>query len=255
MAADAECVRITTEAADESAAGENRAGVPTLRSLASRKESWADVMSDLSDSTDAPDPHSLDEESEEAGSPKSAHHSGVESAGSFEDDQKKGRCHAGETPLTLVSSRLAPPSAEIKFVIDSLHTFLSNCPVLAHVSLQQGGFGSPTTITAELSDTNLNYPRTREEWILEPARQALVASAQSSQSVYMIGYCAETFENFYGQGFKAILGVVPTEEEDKVCWDTWQWGYCSHPASCRCKHPHKQDLTEVSVFLRKPKHR
>lgn len=242
MAAGATCVRIA-EARDKSAASERGTGA-TFCDRASRKESWADVMSDLSDSTDAPDPQSLDEDSEG----NSGHHSGGESAGA-DDGPQMGRA---ETPLTLASARTCA-AAELRFMVGSLHAFLAECPALRGVQLEERS--GATKISAELSDLSLSYPSTKEQWILEPARQALATTVQGSQSVYMLGYCAEAFENFYGEGFRATLGVVPTQDEGTVCWDTFQWGYCSRPASCKCKHPHKQDLMEVSVFLRRPKRR
>lgn len=222
----------------------------TEESGSQAKQLWADVMSDLSDSTDAPDPSSLqDEESEE----NSGHHSGGESAGSTDDAPKNGpRCVAAATPLTLASARFDPLAADVRAVVSSLQMFLYHSPVIAQVYMQEGDSGS-TTITAELSDASLNDAATKEAWILEPARQALSAAAQGSQRVYVLGYCAESFENFYGEGFKATLGAIPTEDEDKVCWDTWQWGYCARRSCCRWKHPRKQDLTEVCVYLSKPK--
>lgn len=86
------------------------------------------------------------------------------------------------------------------------------------------------------------------QWTMAAAKAALVNAASCSESTYIIGYNAEPFVNLPdGGSFQAICGTVSHDEQDWVCWQTYETGVCPRPQTCRWCHPTSASTVKVLV--------
>lgn len=83
-------------------------------------------------------------------------------------------------------------------------------------------------------------------------KSTLLEAAGQSQSTYILGYATDPFDDMGDEGFSARVGCIPCEQEDSICWDTYQKGFCPRLSSCRWCHPKSSDLVTLQVFLEKP---
>lgn len=221
---------------------------------------WSDVMSDSGDSTEAPDGSSIDEGNqswvEQAESTRGHEHQLDELPVPEASPQRRpeSRSEWARTPLKAVKVRGAKPyikqPASTDFVIGLLRYFLCSSMCVGDVTVEdkEESSGRKICLTVELRSDALPSSGKVEDWILEPARQALLAACMDSDNVYVMGYAMQPYKNFHDLGFKCVLGVAA--DSDTVCWDTYQFGTCPCGSSCRLSHPHRANLTDLTVQVK-----
>lgn len=84
-----------------------------------------------------------------------------------------------------------------------------------------------------------------KEHFLAVAKNALIESAQSSSSVYIMGSGAKPFIST-SQGFTTMLGEMT--DRSQACWDVYMHGCCWRNNACRWKHP--QCLMPLNIVLK-----
>lgn len=84
-------------------------------------------------------------------------------------------------------------------------------------------------------------------------QSTLLEAAGQSQCTYIVGYTTDPWNDMGDKGFSARVGCIPCDQEDTVCWDTYQKGFCYRLSSCRWCHPKPSDLVTVEVVLEKPR--
>jgi hypothetical protein len=82
-------------------------------------------------------------------------------------------------------------------------------------------------------------------------KSTLLEAAGQSQCTYILGYATDPFDDMDDGGFRARIGCIPCEQEDSICWDTYQKGFCPRLSSCRWCHPKQSDLVTLEVVLEK----
>jgi len=82
----------------------------------------------------------------------------------------------------------------------------------------------------------------KKEQALSKAKQALLDSAEQSQSVYVLGYRSKPFLTTQ-DGFFVILGVMTCMKD--ACWDTFCYGCCRNEGACTLQHP----VYQVPVYI------
>lgn len=207
---------------------------------------WSDVMSDSGDSTEAPDGSSIDDGTQ----------SGVEQTEwtrghepQLEDPAPICKVEATRTRGPKQYHKKPVPVVSTEFVLGVLRYFLCNCMCVQDVSVEEseGSEKSEVRIIAELSNDSVLPAGAVEDWILEPARQALLAACMDSDNCYILGYAMQPFRSYHDLGFKCTLVTAATNEH--VCWDIFQYGTCSRP-SCRWRHPDRGNSVELTLQVK-----
>lgn len=76
------------------------------------------------------------------------------------------------------------------------------------------------------------------EGVLTMAKHTLLQWAESSSSIYVLGYCHRPFVPLLdGIGFVATMSLM--EDTSCCCWDAYKWGYCKRGQQCRWQHPRR----------------
>eukprot|EP00930_Biecheleria_cincta_P074496 TRINITY_DN61706_c0_g1_i1.p1 TRINITY_DN61706_c0_g1~~TRINITY_DN61706_c0_g1_i1.p1 ORF type:complete len:292 (+),score=67.27 TRINITY_DN61706_c0_g1_i1:179-1054(+) len=85
------------------------------------------------------------------------------------------------------------------------------------------------------------------EGVLTMAKHSLLQWAETSSSIYVLGYCHRPFIPLPdGIGFVATMSVL--EDTSCCCWDAYKWGYCKRGQQCRWQHPRR--LVPLSLRIR-----
>lgn len=190
---------------------------PCLKPAGGEQKLWSDVASY---STEAPDDASVD--------------------GSELSTPSEPAAPQRPTPLKRSAQVYAPSSvAPFAYVLQYVQLFLQSCAGVEDVTVSQEG--GAATLGCRVGRGG----RFRKQ-ILEGAQQSLMASCESSQTVYVLGYGHEPFKSLGAQGFTATLVTVPLERQDGVCWASCQFGNCRKRATCPWNHPEEFELLEVT---------
>jgi len=158
--------------------------------------------------------------------------------------------HTPETRTQLkVSSQVFEPRAEemspqVGQVIHALKMALCCCSQVTRVRIENGSMGFATYMYVTLQ--NLAHHACE---MFGVAQQSLLDASATSQNIYVLGYASQPFVRLHGYSFKAILSAMPVSLHDRVCWDSYQYGCCPRPSTCRWSHPTQMDMTEVHVIF------
>ena len=136
------------------------------------------------------------------------------------------------------------PWAEVHAVIASAQEAMRLNDHVKQVSLTPGPMGGATGILAEV-----HGGVDKGSSALTAAKAALLAAAERSETVYVMGYAANPFRDYGDTGFKCWIGHLPTSLRGKGCWDNLQKGFCPRRPSCRWCHVEGPDLLRVVVRL------
>jgi len=80
------------------------------------------------------------------------------------------------------------------------------------------------------------------------AKAALLEAAASSTCVYVLGYEAYPFsDDACGTGFSGTLAINSCEQF--TCWEAYQTACCPRGASCRWRHPARNELQPIRVAI------
>jgi len=137
---------------------------------------------------------------------------------------------------------------EIHTVISAAKQALLGSPSVVDVKVAEGSLGQTTTVVAEVHST-LGPFGSHE--ILQLAKAALLGAAARSQITYVLGYFEAPFQDMCDSGFRAVIGSIPTNMQDSICWDTYQRGFCPRRSLCRWCHPLETDLAPLHVILKR----
>lgn len=140
---------------------------------------------------------------------------------------------------------------EISTVIAAAASELSGSPYIMSVKVNEGErLGCVTTIFADLK---ISAGPAGASEALDQAKAALLNAASRSQITYVLGYDTQPFEDMLvndGSGFKATIGSVHATLQDRICWDTYQRGFCPRRSSCRWCHPLDSDLAPIQIIVK-----
>lgn len=134
---------------------------------------------------------------------------------------------------------------EVQHVLSSVNHLLIAAPGVTGVEVDVGRRGTLATISIELDSSSC--PSTRRDQIVRLAKSLLLDSAETSQSVYVLGYDAVPFQDVSESVFAATLASMPYGCESIACWETYQTGTCPRGKTCKWRHPGKQELKPVRV--------
>lgn len=138
------------------------------------------------------------------------------------------------------------PPAEAKAVVVSAVEVLSAGPDIYDVQVRDGGMGGTTVIIAKSS---LACPD--PSLIFSLVKDALLTSAEQTDSTYILGYGSQPFKNLDDLSFSASVVCVPAAHQDSVCWETYEQGFCPRCTGCRWNHPSEIDKMHIIVMIQK----
>jgi len=158
--------------------------------------------------------------------------------------------HTPESRTQLkVSSQVFEPRAqdmpsEVKQVIQAFNMALCCCSQVTRVRVENGSMGFATYMYVTLQ--NLAHQACE---MVGFAQRSLLDATASSQSVYLLGYASQPFVRLHGHSFKATLSEMPASIQHRACWDSYQYGCCPRPSTCRWAHPTQLDMMEIHVIF------
>lgn len=139
-------------------------------------------------------------------------------------------------------------SGEIESVLDSVKQVLMIVPGVAAVEVKLGRAGTLATVSIRL-DSKTSESKVSDS-VIAASKSAFLEFAANSQSVYVLGYEAEPFqEDPSGSGFSTTLALMPTAWECSACWDVYQKGFCHRRKTCKWQHPGRNELQPVRVVV------
>jgi len=136
------------------------------------------------------------------------------------------------------------PWADVHAVIASAQEAMLLNDHVKRVSLTPGPMGGATGLVAEVRGGV-----DKGSSALTAAKAALLAAAEKSETVYVMGYAANPFRDDGDTGFQCCMGHLPTSLRGNGCWDNVQKGFCPRRSSCRWCHFDGPDLLTVVVQL------
>jgi len=135
-------------------------------------------------------------------------------------------------------------TSEVHTLLASVKQALVCAPGVASVDVKLGPAGTLTTISIKVDSS------TPKSVAMAASKSALLESAANSQSVYVLGYEADPFqEDASGSGFATALATMPTAWECTACWDTYSIGVCPRRKTCKWQHPGRNELQPVRVIV------
>lgn len=148
-----------------------------------------------------------------------------------------------------VSSRVFEPRAGeipsgVGNIVHALKLALCSRSQVTRVRVENGSNGFATLIYVTLQ--NLLFQACE---MLGVAQGALLDATANSQNVYVLGYASQPFVMLHDHGFKAVLCGMPASVQHSSCWDSYQYGGCPRPSTCRWSHPAQMDMTDIHVIL------
>lgn len=148
------------------------------------------------------------------------------------------------------AARAFPPccarAREVQHVLASVREMLATAPSVASVAIDFGRPGALASISVRLDPRAFAW---RLDETIVVSKSALLEAAANSQSVYVLGYDADPFQNASRSVFTLTLATIPNEWECSPCWETYQSGYCTRGKRCRRRHPGRNDLQPVRVVV------
>lgn len=169
-----------------------------------------------------------------------------DSSGSTTSEAEATSDIASDVTRTRLSSaaskfELSGPQAEMKAAVAAAMTALAGSGVINSVMAGQDAAGN-WAVTASIPFGKVGL----EGHALNLAKQALLQSAEKSNSVYVMGYLARPF-HLTAQGFDAVLCNV--EDEASACWDFLGKGCCYQRGRCQWLHPALMARVKVLIQI------
>jgi hypothetical protein len=156
-----------------------------------------------------------------------------------------GQQLSGKAPLFVPYSC---NTSEVHTLLASVKQALLCAPGVASVDVKLGPAGTLSTISIRLDSSTPNSMKVQS--VIAASKAALLESAANSQSVYVLGYEADPFqEDGTGSGFATALATMPTAWECTACWDTYSIGVCPRRKTCKWQHPGRKELQPVRVIV------
>jgi len=152
------------------------------------------------------------------------------------------------TRLNVTSQVFEPRAGEtpsgVGNVVHALKLALCSYSQVTRVRVENGSNGFATLIYVTLQ--NLAFQACE---MLGVSQGALLDATANSQNTYVLGYAAQPFARLHDHAFKAVLCTMPFSVQHKACWDSYQYGCCPRPSTCRWSHPCQMDMMDIHVIL------
>lgn len=87
------------------------------------------------------------------------------------------------------------------------------------------------------------------------AQEAMLAAAELSDKVYIIGYEAQPFAPLPGSSDGFTTQLAKVRDEDSACWDLLAAGVCRRGCACRWQHPSWQATLQLSLEVERREER
>jgi hypothetical protein len=158
------------------------------------------------------------------------------------NEQSRRRLRSQARPFT--SSR-TPPGEVVKMVANAVEVLMTSKDIV-DVHVHDGGMGGTTMIMAQSS-----CAKPDPQWTFSLVKDALLNTAEQSESTYVLGYGARPFNNLDALSFSANIAHVPAAHRETACWDHYEKGFCSSYSSCRWSHPSEIDMMRIVVMIKK----
>jgi len=148
-----------------------------------------------------------------------------------------------------VSSRVFEPRAGempsgVGNVVHALKLALCSYSQVTRVRVENGSNGFATFVYVTLQ--NLVFQACE---MLGVAQATLLDATANSQNVYALGYASQPFVRLHDHSIKAVLCAMPVSVQHRACWDSYQYGCCPRPSTCRWSHPAQMDMMDIHVIL------
>lgn len=148
-------------------------------------------------------------------------------------------------PVPMAAAPPMPSEAQVQVaeMVAAARGALRGCSCVNVVSVRVGHGGDwlvEASVDGEADVTALGKA-------MEAAQAELLAAAERSGGVYVIGYEAAPFAPLHNGavGFNCSLGIVP--DESIACWNLLQKGFCRRGHQCRWQHPPWQVSVRVAA--------
>lgn len=153
------------------------------------------------------------------------------------------------TSLQLSAQAYVPTEvAELTSVLNWVKLHLVNCPGVEGVVFSENKSASSAEMIIRFCQDVAGGDGSQKS-ILETAKWALLSAAESSQSLYVIGYGSRPFVYPAYKGFKASLCIVPQSQADVMCQEFLWCGACKQGRRCSLYHPTAFDIVPLTVIL------
>jgi hypothetical protein len=137
---------------------------------------------------------------------------------------------------------------EVQSVLASTRGILTRIPGVTNVDVNLGTPGALSTITVSLNSCSSKPSLVAS--VLSTTKSALLDLAANSQTVYVMGYEAQPFQDERdGSGFATVLAIMPLEWECSACWDVYQKGSCHRRKTCKWQHPGRNQLQPLRIVV------
>lgn len=158
-----------------------------------------------------------------------------------------------ETPATSTTQQSTSISArrvptEVQSLLASAKSILMRIPGVVGVGVNMGAVGTLTTITVRLQPASLKSLLL--QCVVTTLKSALLDLAANSQSIYVLGYEVQPFQDeASGKGFATVLASMPPAWECSACWDLYSKGACQRRKTCKWQHPGRNELQPLRVVV------
>lgn len=135
--------------------------------------------------------------------------------------------------------------AEVGIVLNAARLILESSPSVASVNISAGPAGTIANVSVKMV---VNSPQIACASVAAIAKAALLESAASSKSVYVLGYESMPFHSDgHSIGFSSTLAVASCGSS--TCWETFQKGCCPRGRKCKWQHPGRDEVQPIRVVF------
>lgn len=207
----------------------------------------ASTASDMSNASEVASEAGTVETASDSETPKAWEHGAAAPCDFANSDEKSRLSVAAKCFVPMV---LVPDCATFRF-----QPQIAAATEAAKAAMAQSGMlvsicaylvGNGFTIHVEMRQEHAAF----KERLLFRAKQALLASAEQSESIYVLGYGGPKAFQRTPKGFKACLAGM--EDATQACWNYYTKGCCYQHKCCPWQHPNYTADIEVSISFVSP---
>lgn len=136
---------------------------------------------------------------------------------------------------------------DLRAVLIAAHAALCGCPKIFNAHMSEGALGGTTNIVGYYARGSMQVFELAKT--VATVKTALLDAAAESTNTYVIGYEKRPFTDVGHCSFSANIGSVSPMQEDTMCWDTIQKGFCPRRSTCRWCHLNESDMANVVITL------
>jgi len=145
------------------------------------------------------------------------------------------------------SSHVLALQSKVDKIMDDIRSCLLSSNPGSAVSIDKGVYGkSGTSIMTAVQDGADAFARSYK--VLHAAKTALESSTASQHAVSLLS--ARMHKESHGYSLRSTVACVPESEEQRVCWDMFQRGFCPRRQRCQWHHPMESDTVRIKISVR-----